>query len=128
MRRAIAAALMPAAGALLLSACAPRESVLEGFGGSSLCVVNRVAVQIDERNGLRLTSASGNGVAWLQGSEFRTGTLEVDVRGQESRGQLYVGVAFHRQSDAAYEAVYVRPFNFRNPDTQRRQHAVQYIA
>jgi hypothetical protein len=38
-----------------------------------------------------------------------------------------VGVAFHRQDDNTYEAVYLRPFNFRAQDPARRQHAVQYI-
>jgi hypothetical protein len=39
-----------------------------------------------------------------------------------------VGVAFHQKDDNTYEAVYLRPFNFRSDDPVRRQHAVQYIA
>ena len=34
----------------------------------------------------------------------------------------------HRQDDDTYEAVYLRPFNFRAADPTRRQHAVQYIS
>lgn len=41
--------------------------------------------------------------------------------------QLYVGVAFHRKDDESYEAVYLRPFNFRATDPVRKQHAIQYI-
>jgi len=42
--------------------------------------------------------------------------------------QSYVGVAFHRDDDNTYEAVYLRPFNFRALDPARKQHAVQYIS
>jgi hypothetical protein len=62
-------------------------------------------------------------VAWIEGSDFKGGTIEVDVRGQS-----FVGVAFHRKSDDTYEAVYLRPFNFREADPAKRQHAVQYIS
>jgi hypothetical protein len=115
---------------LAVSACSPRETVVDGFGdsGQKLRVVNRTATRIPDRNGVRLSGASRNGVAWIEGSDFRTGTIEVDIRGQESSGQTYVGVAFHRQSDDTYEAVYLRPFNFRATDPARRQHAVQYIS
>jgi hypothetical protein len=41
--------------------------------------------------------------------------------------QFYVGVAFHRKDDNTYEAVYLRPFNFRVADPIRKQHAIQYI-
>jgi hypothetical protein len=43
-------------------------------------------------------------------------------------GQTYLGIAFHRKDDATYEAIYLRPFNFRIDDPLRRQHAVQYIS
>jgi hypothetical protein len=115
---------------LVVSACSPRETVVDGFGDNAqkLRVVNRKATKLPERNGMRLSDAPGNGVAWIEGSDFRTGTIEVDIRGQESLGQSYVGVAFHRKSDDSYEAVYLRPFNFRAADPVRRQHAVQYIS
>ena len=117
-------------GMLILSACSPADTVVDGFGdgGQRLRVVNRQATRLDERNGVRLSARSGNGVAWVEGSDFRSGTIEVDVRGKEELQQNYVGIAFHRRDDDTYEAVYVRPFNFRNPDPVRRQHAVQYIS
>lgn len=116
--------------ALVVSACSASETVVDGFGDGAqkLRVVNRKATRLADRNGgVRLSDASGNGVAWVEGSDFRTGTIEVDIRGQESLGQSYVGLAFHRKSDDSYEAVYLRPFNFRAADPARRQHAVQYI-
>ena len=116
---------------MVVSACSPSETVVDGFGDGAqkLRVVNRKATRIPDRSGgMRLSDASGNGVAWLEGSDFRAGAIEVDIRGQESLGQNYVGVAFHRKSDDSYEAVYLRPFNFRAADPARRQHAVQYIS
>jgi hypothetical protein len=111
-------------------ACAPRVTVVEGFGreGRTLRVVNRDAIRIPDRDGVRLSPAHGNGVAWVVGTEFRSGTIEVDVRGREEASQHYVGVAFHRSDDGTYEAAYVRPFNFRATDPIRKQHAVQYIS
>ena len=107
-------------GILALWACNPRETVFEGFGDNAktLRVVNRQATRIHDRNG----------VAWVEGTDFRSGTIEVDIRGQEALQQSYVGVAFHRDGDNTYEAVFLRPFNFRAQDPARRQHAVQYIS
>jgi hypothetical protein len=104
--------------------------MFDGFGDGTkkLRVVNRDITKIEERNGVRLSGRYGNGVAWVEGTDFRSGTIELDVRGREDMQQLYVGIAFHRKSDKAYEAVYVRPFNFRQADPVRKQHAVQYIS
>jgi hypothetical protein len=116
-------------GVLALSGCSPPETVFDGFGQGAhrLRVVNRQATRIEDRNGVRLSTRSGNGVAWVEGSDFRAGTIEIDVRGREDLQQNYVGIAFHRKDDSTYEAVYLRPFNFRAKDAARRQHAVQYI-
>lgn len=117
-------------GTLVLSACSSRDTVVDGFGddAKTLRVVNRQVTKIQDRNGVRLSPASGNGVAWVDGTDFRSGTIEVDIRGREDMQQNYVGVAFHRKNDDTYEAVYLRPFNFRAQDPIRKQHAVQYIA
>ena len=115
---------------LALPACSPSETGFDGFGDDArkLRVVNRQATRIQDRNGVRLSAASGNGVAWVEGTDFRSGTIDVDIRGQEAMQQSYVGVAFHREDDNTYEAVYLRPFNFRAQDPGRQQHAVQYIS
>ena len=116
-------------GILVSSACSPRETVFDGFGDDAkrLRVVNREVTRIEDRSGVRLSAGSGNGVAWVEGTDFRSGTIEIDVRGREDLQQNYVGVAFHRQDDTSYEAVCLRPFNFRAQDPVRKQHAVQYI-
>lgn len=104
-----------------------RIDLAQALDAKRLRAVNREVAKIDERNGVRLSTAAGNGLAWVEGTDFRSGTIGVDIRGRESMQQLYVGVAFHRQDDSTYEAVYLRPFNFRATDPVRKQHAVQYV-
>ena len=115
--------------AVVVSACSAPEPAVDsiGDGAQKLRIVNRTATRTPDRSGgVRLSAAPGNGVAWIDGSDFKGGTIEVDVRGLE--GQSSPGVAFHRKSDDIYEAVYLRPFNFRAADPAERQHAVQYIS
>jgi hypothetical protein len=100
-----------------LSACSPRETVFEGFGDDArrLRVINREVTKLQDRNGVRRGPTSAP-------------EREVDIRGREALQQNYVGVAFHRKNDNTYEAVYLRPFNFRAADPIHKQHAVQYIS
>jgi hypothetical protein len=80
---------------------------------------------LPERDGIRV---DGSAVIWIDGTDFRTGTLEVDVRGRDVFQQSFLGLAFHGRDDKTYEAVYLRPFNFRAEDPMRKQHAVQYVS
>jgi hypothetical protein len=99
----------------------------QALAAGTLRAVNRTVTKIDERSGIRLSAAQGDGVAWVEGTDFRSGALEVDIRGKDVMQQSFVGVAFHRKDDKAYEVVYLRPFNFRAEDPVRKQHAVQYM-
>jgi hypothetical protein len=131
------------AGVLLLSALAvkvpvgaePSQSaavsidLAERLAAGKLKVVNREATPLQgDRRGVHVNEKPGNGIVWIEGSDFAEGTLEVDVRGRDMLGQSFLGVAFHGKDDTTYEAVYLRPFNFRAQDPARHQHAVQYIA
>jgi hypothetical protein len=80
------------------------------------------------RRGLHVDAKPGNGVIWIEGTELSDGTIELDVRGKDVLQQSFLGVAFHGKDDNTYEAVYLRPFNFRAEDPARHQHAVQYIS
>lgn len=70
----------------------------------------------------------GEGIAVFQNLEFKNGTIEFDVKGKNILQQSFVGVAFHIIDEMTYDAVYFRPFNFRNEDPVRRNHSVQYIS
>ncbi|MCU0428139.1 MAG: ankyrin repeat domain-containing protein [Candidatus Kapabacteria bacterium] len=78
--------------------------------------------------GLRFSEAKNDGVAWLEGVTFTSGTIEFDVRGRDVLQKSFVGVAFHGANDSTFDAVYFRPFNFHAMDSVRRIHAVQYIS
>lgn len=91
--------------------------------------VNREATALSGgRRGVHVDAKPGNGVVWVEGTEFSQGTLELDVRGKDVLQQSFLGVAFHGKDDKTYEAVYLRPFNFRAEDPARHQHAVQYVS
>ena len=98
--------------------------------GKGWVLFNRAATLFvdGEKKGVRLSEMPGDGAAWLEGVEFEKGSIEFDVRGKDVFQRSFVGIAFHALDDKTYDAVYFRPFNFRNPDPERRSHAVQYIS
>jgi hypothetical protein len=103
-------------------------NLVDGLSAGRLRSVNRGATVLSGGNGVRVNAAPGVGVIWIGGSDFANGTIEVDVCGRDVYSESFVGVAFHRQSDEKYEAVYLRPFNFRSSSADRLRHAVQYVA
>ena len=110
------------------SAITPDLSKLAGEGG--LKAFNRTVSSLSDggRKGCRLSAAPGDGVAYIQGTEFSNGTIELDLRGQDVQQQSFLGVAFHGIDGTTYDAVYFRPFNFRTDDAARRIRAVQYVS
>jgi len=128
MNRRIAVSLMLAAvGLCTASRAGGQAKTLEP---KSLDVFNRSASALTDgtRTGVRLSEAAGNGVAYLRGVELGNGTIELDIRGKDVQGQSFVGVAFHGVDDTTYDAIYLRPFNFKTDDPARRTHAVQYVS
>ena len=92
--------------------------------------VNR-SQTVAQENGrpiIRLDAKSGDGFAIVQGPAFSEGTIDLLVRGEDVAQQSFVGVAWGIQNDSTYEAVYMRPFNFRTSDTARAKRAVQYVS
>lgn len=106
-----------------------RIDLAERLAAGKLRTVNREVTTLQEsRDALHVTEKEGSGVVWIDDSDFAEGTIEVDVRGRDVPQRSFVGIAFHRRDDNTYDAVYLRPFNFRAEDPVRRQNAVQYIA
>ncbi|MEO6245800.1 MAG: hypothetical protein ABIQ12_10215 [Opitutaceae bacterium] len=68
-------------------------------------------------------------VVWLDGFEFREGTIEFDARGQSAPPQSnFIGVSFRVADAKTHDVVYFRPFNFRSPNPDNQAHAVQYVS
>jgi hypothetical protein len=125
-----ALALRIALSAESIQSAAPQQiDLAERLGAGKLRVVNREVTAVQgNRRAVHLSEKEGNGIAWIDGSDFSQGTIEVDLRGRDVLQRSFVGIAFHGKDENSYEAVYLRPFNFRSDDATRRQHAVQYMA
>ena len=109
-----------------MPASAPQQIDLSA---AKLRAVNREVTPLTgDRRGVHLSEKEGNGIAWIEGTDFANGTIEADIRGRDVLQRSFVGIAFHGRDENTYEAVYLRPFNFRSQDDTRRQHAVQYIS
>src|SRR5438105_6521679 len=86
-------------------------------------------VDIKGKHALDVGEGAGMGVVWLDGYDFRDGTIEVDLLGRSRPVQgSFLSVAFHVADAQAHDAVYFRPFNFRAADPVRHKHAVQYVS
>jgi hypothetical protein len=124
-------AVIVATSATLLSG---HSSAAAQSGANTLAAVERVVnrthavVQESGRSVIRLDAKPGDGFAVVKGAAFTEGTIELDVRGEDVQQQSFVGLAWAVQNDSTYEAVYLRPFNFRTPDTARAKRAVQYVS
>lgn len=104
-----------------------RINLADRLTAGKLRVVNReISRTAEHAEGIHLSEREGNGVAWVEGTDFAQGTIEIEIRGRDVLQRSFVGVAFHRRDDNTYEVVYLRPFNFRAEDPIRHQHAVQY--
>ncbi len=73
-----------------------------------------------------LNAQPEDGVAWIKRARFSEGTIELEIQGANRPGRSFVGLAFHGENNQTYQAVYLRPFNFKNPE--RAQHSLQYIS
>jgi len=75
---------------------------------------------------VHLNGKPGDGLLWLNGSYFKNGRIDLDIKGKDEAGMSFVGLAFHGLNDSTFDAIYFRPFNFKNPE--RSNHSVQYIS
>ena len=81
---------------------------------------------ISYNGNVQMDAKPGDGLLILKDVVFQNGTIELDIKGKNAPGRSFVGVAFHGVNDSTFDAVYFRPFNFKNPE--RNSHSVQYIS
>jgi hypothetical protein len=80
------------------------------------------------------TPTGGQSLAIVKGSDFKDGTIEVDLVGMPREGapndcRGFIGVAFRVQGHGArFEAFYLRFTNGRADDQVRRNHSTQYVS
>jgi hypothetical protein len=130
----------------------PKHYALESLDGLGLLNVAAEPATLQGKKGLRLTlseearrrlesmtpearaQAPLEQLAWIEGLDFSSGLIEVELAGAPAPGAAegargFVGIAFRLQKDLkTYDAFYLRPTNGRAEDQERRNHAAQYIS
>ncbi len=76
---------------------------------------------------VEMNAAEGDGLAVLKEIAFESGTIEVELLGENNPGRSFIGLAFNIQDEENFEAIYFRPFNFVATEQSRKDHMVQYI-
>ena len=79
-----------------------------------------------ENGEIHLDNGTGYGVLWLKEVDFRNGLIELDIKGKNTPGKSFVGIAFHGLDNQTFDAFYFRPFNFNN--LSRNIHSIQYVS
>jgi hypothetical protein len=95
-------------------------------------------VEYQGKKAVHLTQTPGaqgeETLAIVAGSQFRDGTIELEVAGAPAAGAFggargFIGVAFRTQPAASkFELLYLRPTNGRAEDQLRRNHSTQYVS
>ncbi|WP_282161710.1 family 16 glycoside hydrolase [Ulvibacterium marinum] len=67
----------------------------------------------------------GSALLWINNLNFKNGSVELDIKGKDERGNSFLGLAFHGKDNTDYEAVYFRPFNFKSE--KKKGNSIQYI-
>ncbi|KAG1651633.1 hypothetical protein GQR58_026856 [Nymphon striatum] len=75
---------------------------------------------------VHLGKGDGDGVLWLKTMSFENGTIDLDIKGRDVRGQSFVGMAFHGLDRNNFDLVYFRPFNFES--SEKKGNSVQYVS
>ncbi len=90
--------------------------------------VNRTISLCENQEGaVEMNAAEGDGLAVLKEIAFESGTIEVEILGENNPGKSFIGLAFNIQDKETFEAIYFRPFNFVATEQGRKDHMVQYI-
>jgi hypothetical protein len=97
---------------------------------NGLELYGRELTELKEKSypGIRLSKAYGEGIAWVKGVEFSNGTIEFDVRGENVKQHSFVGIVFHGVNNETFDAIYLRPFQFKETDEVLRSHGIQYVS
>jgi len=104
--------------------------LISRFKNNQLTIVNREVKigQQKENDYIEFLLNVDEGLAWIDGIDFKTGIIELDLKGDDVFQHSFLGIAFHGDNDTTFEAIYFRPFQFRTADTIRQKRAVQYIS
>ena len=90
--------------------------------------VNRTLSLFENQEGaVEMNAAEGDGLAILKEIAFETGSIELELLGENNPGRSFIGLAFNIKEAENFEAIYFRPFNFVATEQSRKDHMVQYV-
>lgn len=98
------------------------------YKDNKLTVFNRDITVDETKKSIELSQELGEGLVWINGVSFSTGTIELDLKGQNIFQHSFLGIAFHGVDDSTFEAIYFRPFRFLATDAAGKSHGVQYVS
>ena len=105
-----------------------KVDMVAAYQDQKINVVNRTLSLYENSVGaMEMNAAEGDGLAILQDISFSTGSIEIELLGENSPGRSFIGLAFNIQDEETFEAIYFRPFNFVAEEQIRKDHMVQYI-
>lgn len=138
MRKASLVVAVLTVFAFRLAGQSPRVFPLKSAEGLQLKNVRAEAASYQGRSAVRLVQLPGatgeDTLAVLAGSDFKDGTIELELAGAPGPGAVeaargFIGVAFRVHPWAAkFECFYLRPTNGRAEDQLRRNHSTQYVS
>ena len=105
-----------------------KVDLLAALQDQKIDAVNRTLSLYENSPGaVELNAAEGDGFGILKEIAFSTGTIEVELLGENSPGRSFIGIAFNIEDEESFEAIYFRPFNFVATEQARKVHMVQYV-
>jgi len=112
----------------MLSFGQQKMNLATAFQEQQINAVNRTLSIYDKSPGaVEMNAAEGDGLAVLKDLVFETGSIEVELLGENNPGRSFIGLAFNIQDEETFEAIYFRPFNFVATEQARKDHMVQYV-
>jgi len=112
----------------MLSFGQQKINLATAFQEQQIKAVNRTLSIYDNSPGaVEMNAGEGDGLAVFKELAFETGTIEVELLGENNPGRSFIGIAFNIQDEETFEAIYFRPFNFVATEQARKDHMVQYI-
>ena len=112
----------------LLSFGQQKINLATAFQEQQIKAVNRtLSIYEKHPEAVEMNAAEGDGLGILKEIEFETGTIEVELLGENNPGKSFIGIAFNIQDEETFEAIYFRPFNFVATEQARKDHMVQYV-
>lgn len=116
--------LATAVALLILSFVEAQDMTIVEASSDKWSVFNR---QVSYKDGeIHLNAKENDGMLWLKNAEFQRGTIEFELKGKDTPGRSFIGFAFHGKDNETFDAIYFRPFNFKNPE--KKSKSVQYVS